>query len=117
MKATNKAITLGTGVLYFSKAELQRLVDRIQDTDEVVVVGDEGIYIMSFHEPKPRTIVYAQGTNPNVDEDWYEAKHEIWGGDDGVDVIGDGGKIKRLIAGPDKVVKMLLTTTQIHMQG
>lgn len=52
------------------------------------LVGDQGVYLMNNSKndsPPTETglLVYAQGINPDVDEDWYENKVSSFGGDDG----------------------------------
>lgn len=54
------------------------------------VVGDEGVYIMHNGKggPSPATLAYATECNPKANPDgWYDVKHRIFGGDDGVDFI------------------------------
>lgn len=54
------------------------------------MVGDQGVYLMSnviyLDGDTPDStseIVYAKGCNPDTDEDWYENKGRLFGGDDG----------------------------------
>lgn len=63
------------------------------------LVGDQGIYLMSNGKPpllkdpdntidSASFIVYAEECNPEKDkEGWWQAKREIFGGDDGVELI------------------------------
>lgn len=66
------------------------------------LVGDHGVYLMSNgtpHLPGTKTrnrVVYAHGINPEVDEDFYDAKHDLFGGDDGVIDI-DGKAVDMLL--------------------
>jgi hypothetical protein len=63
----------------------------------LMLVGDQGVYLMSTGLPRlPRAgsekgsfVVYADGINPDVDEfdSWWERKRATFGGDDGADVI------------------------------
>ncbi len=60
----------------------------------LILVGDQGCYLMSnaaHQNPVPGTkslpVVYAQGADPNVDADSYEAKIAMYGGDDGTDYL------------------------------
>lgn len=52
------------------------------------LVGDHGVYLMTNAKlegtPSSRgTVVYAEGCNPDLDEDFYENKELLFGGDDG----------------------------------
>lgn len=64
------------------------------------LVGDQGVYILSNGKLadgiKP-LVVYAEGCDPNKDDDWFEVKRRTFGGDDGVDFI-DAESLEALIA-------------------
>lgn len=52
------------------------------------LVGDQGVYLINNAVTKltpieSGLIVYAQGINPDIDEDWYDAKRHTFGADDG----------------------------------
>jgi hypothetical protein len=52
------------------------------------LVGDQGVYLINnalnkLTPSESGLIVYAQGINPDIDEDWYDAKRHTFGGDDG----------------------------------
>ena len=52
------------------------------------LVGDRGVYLMPNSEwtlppGERRDVAYAQGCNPETDEDFYENKQNLFGGDDG----------------------------------
>lgn len=58
------------------------------------LVGDRGVYLMSAGQPilsdgSPHgsVVAYADGIDPDVDDDWYEAKRRTFGGDDGADKL------------------------------
>lgn len=61
----------------------------------LVLVGDDGVYLMSNGlPPLPRRdgkpgnrVVYAHGMNPETDDDWYDTKVAVFGGDDGADLL------------------------------
>jgi hypothetical protein len=59
----------------------------------ILLVGDDGVYIMSGGYNKPleqgHPLAYAEGCNPKVDEfdDWWALKRATWGGDDGVESL------------------------------
>jgi len=60
------------------------------------LVADQGVYLMSNGSPSllveegstRNVVAYAQESDPTSDdEDWYDAKREIMGGDDSVDTL------------------------------
>jgi len=56
------------------------------------LVGDHGVYLMSNGLPGlpadgDQHVVYALGGNPRLDPDFYDFKVDMWGGDDGVDLV------------------------------
>jgi hypothetical protein len=57
-------------------------------TPQFQLVGDQGVYLMSnicsTEKSKSKLIAYAQDCNPDQDDDWYENKVYLFGGDDGV---------------------------------
>lgn len=102
--------------LKFDVKEVEKLLAKLKPTDEVMLVGDEGVYLMSFADKAPRTIVYAKGCNPKVDDfdTWWNNKQELFGGDDGGDPIGENaGKLAAFIKGA-KVMEVKLTPTTME---
>lgn len=59
----------------------------------LVLVGDEGIYLMSNGKPDlakedPNRVAYCRESDPTTkSDDWYAAKARIFGGDDGAELI------------------------------
>lgn len=61
----------------------------------VILVGDQGVYLMSNGEPplKHRTgsnrnfVAFAKGINPYCDPNWWQAKRESFGADDGTECL------------------------------
>ena len=59
------------------------------------LVHDQGVYLMSAgiphlerpDRPESSKVVYAEGCNPNTDDDWYDEAHCLVGGDDFVEMI------------------------------
>lgn len=58
------------------------------------LVHDEGVYLMSNGEPGDVDsgemrlyVAYAQGCNPDKDDDWWDTARELVGGDDFADII------------------------------
>ena len=104
--------------LKFKKSQVRGLIACLDPHHEVVLVGDEGVYLMSFDDREhPRTIVYAAGCDPGKDEDWYGNKRRLYGGDDGADVVGTVPSISKLLNGPSKQLVATLTPDQIIMKG
>ena len=68
------------------------------------LVHDQGVYLMSNGKPGDRVdqedakffVVYAEGCNPNTDEDWWETAREAVGGDDFAEPIALEGFAKSL---------------------
>lgn len=101
-------------------------VDQTKIPAGLWLVGDQGVYLMSNAAEQEKNdkgrlpVVYAQGLNPDVDEDFYEQKRAMYGGDDGSDFLpvdmfeqvlqGQGGVQPRF-------VKIKLTTRDISVYG
>ena len=65
-----------------------------QDTGPVLwLIGDSGIYLMGNQDRRDETVpydvVYSLESNPNTMEfeQWYQAKNDLYGRDDGCDVF------------------------------
>lgn len=54
----------------------------------LMLVGDQGVYVMG-NQPfvKMPDVCYAVGADPTKDEDFYQTKRDMFGGDDGVEYI------------------------------
>lgn len=105
-------------ILEFCKKEIKELLNNIKDSDELMLVGDRGVYLMSFaQEPGKRNIVYAQGCNPNKDPDYYENKRILFGGDDGADKIGNKQEWMQHMDSDKEFLKLKLTPTEIHLES
>jgi len=72
-------------------------MDKTKLTPKLMIVGDHGVYIManvdnphSVVDGKqlPNIVAYGTGFNPEVDEDFYDNKMNVFGGDDGAISIG-----------------------------
>lgn len=72
--------------ILFRMDELKKLVMK-DEVQSLYLVGDQGIYIMSFDQNEQRDIIYAKGCNPEKDTDWYSNKCSLYGGDDGGDDV------------------------------
>lgn len=93
------------------------------------LAGDHGVYLMSNGLPglmKPakngdapgNIVVYAEGINPDVDEDWWETKRAVFGGDDGVEELAWCEKILRsLTVHPNQThITIVLNADEISME-
>lgn len=72
-------------------------IDKSKLTPKLMIVGDHGVYVMAnVNNPhlvvdgkrQPNIIAYGVGCNPNIDEDFYERKTQVFGGDDGSISVG-----------------------------
>ncbi len=109
-----------SGLLRFDAKQILDLTAALKPSDPVVLVGDHGVYIMSVEGPKKddgsaKIVVYAEGCNPETDEDYYDNKRDIFGGDDGVEDIGTALEIARLAKVAKKSLLVKLTATRITM--
>jgi hypothetical protein len=104
-----------TTTLQFSKLELRKLLAKLNPNDELMLVYDHGIYIMSFGDKvENRTIVYARGCNPHTDKNFYDNKCDLAGGDDGADSLGTARNFLKFVLGEGDL-KVLLSETQIKI--
>jgi len=109
-----------SGTLIFDTPTVRKLVDHAKGSTEhratyghkaepaLLLVGDQGVYLMSSgipHLPLPdgksdsSLVAYAKGTNPSgSDDDWYENKRALYGGDDGADALPLAGLEDALVA-------------------
>lgn len=101
-------------MLKFCKQEMLKLLSGLKPTDTLTLVGDDGVYVMCFAQaPDKRTIVYAKGCDPKKDEDYYENKCALYGGDDGGDDFADVQAMQRIANQATSHVLIKLTPTQI----
>lgn len=123
----------------FKADEVKRLVDHCKAAPthdkywgEVVgpsllLVGDRGVYLMSNGLPgdlldpskkdakfASRFVAYADGIDPNKNEDWYEEKREKFGGDDGADPLPLAWFEKALFTGKT-FVTVRCTATKVEV--
>lgn len=108
-------------MLKFDKNQVIALCSKLPKSAEIMLVGDQGVYLMSFQEVLPqgtksRTCVYAKGMNPETDPDFYEAKRDAFGGDDGGDPIGTAESILELVIMCQRELHIKLTPTHIRTQ-
>ena len=103
--------------LKFAKNDVLALLSTLKKDSKIMLVGDQGVYLMSFDSVVPRKIVYAEGCNPDIDSEWYETKDSVFGGDDGGDEIGTVESLLRIANVCSKWVVVKLTATQICIQS
>ena len=102
----------------FNKSQVQQLLNNMSNNDKLTIVGDHGVYLMCFNETaEKRTIVYAEGCNPKLDEDFYDNKVRLYGGDDGVDDFGTKAELKPIVDACSKFFIVNLTPTTISCQN
>lgn len=104
-------------VLLFDKKEVGALFAKLVAADKITLVGDQGIYLMSFFEhAAKRTIVYERDCNPESGrDDWYDNKRAKYGGDDGGDDIGTVADIAPILSRCRKHLVIRLTATHIEI--
>lgn len=92
----------------------------------LMLVGDTGIYLVSNGLPRLERedgklgmkVLFASECNPETNEDWYDAKVELFGGDDGVEPITVEDIEKMLTAwgeGDWTILVIRLTETELTM--
>ena len=106
-------------MIKFKKEDVLKLLDILEPEDPVVLVGDHGIYLMSFAEKSKeklsRTVAYAEGTDPDKDEDFYDNKVGLYGGDDGCDPVGSAKEIRKILECCKDYFVILITMTDIRL--
>lgn len=101
-------------MLLFKKSELMPLVKAIPPSCEMLLVHDQGVYIMSMAQPVgQRTIVYAHRCDPTKDKDWWETSRKLVGGDDFGETIGTAGEIITLLEASKHGLKVQVTEDHI----
>ena len=104
--------------LKFKKSEMLQLLKDLKPESKLMLVGDHGVYMMSFdQEVGKRTIVYAVGCNPNTDEDFYDNKERLFGGDDGADQIGTAAEMAKIVLHCNNYLFVNLTATQLSVSN
>lgn len=101
-------------MLKFYKTELLKLLAAVPSESELLLVHDQGIYIMSMSQPiGQRTIVYAEGCNPDKDDDWYDTARSLVGGDDFGKPFAKAATINDYLKSAKNGLKVRVTSTQI----
>lgn len=104
--------------LTFKKAQIKKLVKQATDADglALMLVGDHGVYLMpektdSISKPQ---ICYANECNP-ANDDWWEAKRNSFGPDDGVERIPLTEQLVTSILERDGEIKIEISPTQFTL--
>jgi Protein of unknown function (DUF3085) len=94
-----------------------KAITALPEAPAVLLVHDEGVYLMSNGFPADplerkatgrhfrRYVAYAQGCDPRTDKGWYETAHDLVGGDDFGECLPWAAPIKRHIeAGAQHII-------------
>lgn len=104
--------------LKFKKSEVAALLTNLKADSKLMLVGDEGVYLMSFdQEVGQRQIIFAEGCNPNKDPDWYDKKGEAFGYDDGGDPIGTAKELVHVVVACKHWVYVNITPTSLRVSN
>jgi hypothetical protein len=103
-------------MLVFKKSDVETLIKKLSPNDKVTLAGDHGVYLMSFAEKtlkenEKRTVAYAVGCNPDMDEDWYDTKGIKYGGDDGADDLCAAWEISHLLRSRKELLVVITENT------
>ena len=75
----------------FEAKDLKGMMEHVINTEDakLMLVHDQGVYLMSqgYKVENDNIIVYSQGCNPKINEDWYDTAHALVGGDDFVEYL------------------------------
>jgi Protein of unknown function (DUF3085) len=99
----------------------------------VLLVHDQGVYLMSNGEPRDIVdadatgrkdeasnegrsfCVYAAGCDPDADEDWYDTARALVGGDDFGETLPWARELKALIDAGAKTITLRMTENSIEI--
>ncbi len=100
-------------MLKFKKTDLLPLLAAIPANSELLLVHDQGVYIMSMAQPVgKRTIVYAEGCNPGTDAAWWETSRRLVGGDDFGEPFATARDIRKHVETAKHGLTITVTETQ-----
>lgn len=101
-------------MLTFKKDQLLKLLTAVPADSELLLVHDQGVYIMSATQPVgQRTIIYAEGCNPEKDDDWWESSRRLVGGDDFGEPFATAGAVLTFLAAAEHGLRITVTETQL----
>lgn len=125
-------------ILEFHSPDVRRVVDHalaapkhectlygqksLSEGPAVFLVGDSGVYLMSnglpidlIETPCRRFVAYAKGMHPDVDDGWYDLKREVFGGDDGADLLPWCNEMKRFLDDGRSTIAIELTADNCRL--
>jgi Protein of unknown function (DUF3085) len=91
------------GIPDWSKVQGGRAAMNVPAQPNVILVHDQGVYLMSNGEPRDIVMgtrsfcAYAKGCNPDKDEDWHETANRLVGGDDFGDHLDWAVPMKKML--------------------
>jgi hypothetical protein len=97
------------------------------DAPALLLVHDDGVYLMSNGEPGDpldgkgegkffrRYVAYAQGCDPRTDGGWYDTSRDLVGGDDFSEILPWAAEIKRLIAAGERQIIIDVTGGRLEL--
>ena len=103
--------------LHFDKDEMIAMLEKADK--EVMIVGDQGVYIMAdtHDHKKAPAICYAQGCDPDKDEEgWWDLKEATFGGDDGFETLAKD-EVLKIVKASKKTMTVSFTPTSIRMDS
>lgn len=104
-------------MLNFKKSDLIPLVTSVPAASQLLLVHDQGIYIMSMSQPVgARTIVYAEGCNPDTDADWWNTSRHLVGGDDFGEPFATAGDVLCALTSTTEGLTITVTDTQFIIE-
>lgn len=108
--------------LKFDRTQVKAMLDTVlADDAEIMLVKDDGVYLMSFGD-KPtnagpewkRTVAYAKGFDPRKDQEVWDKSRDAMGGDDGGDRVGTKNELLEILA--DSVGDLIINVTPTSLR-
>lgn len=92
-----------------------KVLELLRDKNEVMLVGDEGIYLCIDHDDG-RVSLYPEGWRGLDPETMFHKKHDIWGGDDSVEAVNISKEFKDALATPTSELRCTITKDSTVVQ-
>jgi hypothetical protein len=80
------------------------------------LVGDQGVYMLSngkLAQGQRPLVVYSEQCHPVGDPDWYDYRRRHFGGDDGVEFIGEDNLVTMLDRAPPLRISTCSSTNRV----
>lgn len=110
------------GKLVFNTEEVKRVVEHaINNQGQLLLVKDQGIYLMSDAKPADMIdegkhfVTYAEGCNPDTNEEWYDTAVNLAGGDDFGETLPFAEVIKQQCDNNAREITIVLTNDKIKL--